>query len=62
MAERIPCRLFKQLMEAKVSDEEVAELYDDLKYIFDDTTFDDAVHAAIARGAYYVEEPEQRPN
>lgn len=62
MAERIPCRLFMQLTEAKVSDDEIAELYGDLKLIFDDSTFDDAVHAAVTRGSCYIEVPEQRPN
>ena len=61
-AEHTPSKLFKQLIEANVSDEEISELYEDLKYIFE-STFDEAVAEAVnIRGCQYIEAPEQRPN
>jgi len=61
--ERIPSRLFTQLAEANVSDNEMAELFEDLKYIFESNEFDNAVAEAVnIRGCQYIEVPEQRPN
>lgn len=60
--EREPSRLFTQIIEANVSDDEIEALYGDLKYIFE-SSFDEAVHEAVSnRGAHYVEMPEQRIN
>lgn len=62
-SERAPSRLFMQLAEANVSDEEMAELFEDLKYIFESNEFDAAVAEAVnIRGGHYFEVPEQRPN
>lgn len=58
-----PSRLFTQLVEANVSDDEIAELFEDLKYIFESNEFDSAVAEAVTiRGCQYIEAPEQRPN
>ena len=62
-SDRAPSRLFMQLAEANVSDEEMLELYEDLKHIFADSSFDAAVAEAVnIRGGHYIEVPEQRPN
>lgn len=62
-SDRIPSRLFTQLAEANVSDEEMSELFEDLKYIFESNEFDSAVAEAVnVRGCHYIEAPEQRPN
>ena len=51
-----PGKLFGQLMEAKPSDEDIRELYDDLLYIFE-SPFDDKINEAIAhRGCVYIEQ------
>ena len=61
--DREPSKLFKNLLDANVADDEIAELYEDLKFLFADSSFDDAVHDAVTnRGAQYIEVPEQRPN
>jgi hypothetical protein len=60
--ERVPHKLMGQLMAANVSEEEIAELYEDLKYVFD-SPFDTAIGIAVdTRGCTYVEFAEQRPN
>ena len=46
-------KLYNLLLEAAPVDEEVLELYNDLKFVFE-ATFDDAIHAAMARGSHYV--------
>jgi hypothetical protein len=62
MEDRIPHKLFNQLSAAHCSEDEIAELYDDLKYIFD-SPFDNELNVAITqRGCTYVEIAEQRPN
>ena len=51
-------KLFDQLTEANVSDEEIEELYADLRFVFDNP-FDDIINEAIhQRGATYIEQSE----
>jgi hypothetical protein len=60
--ERTPHKLMGQLMAANVSEEEIAELYEDLGYIFANP-FDTSINEAITtRGATYVEIADQLPN
>jgi len=52
-------KLFNQLTAANVSEDEISELYEDLKYVFDnpfDILIDDAV---TKRGCAYIEQPQQ---
>jgi len=51
-------KLFHQLTEANVSDEEIEELYVDLRFVFENP-FDEAINEAIhQRGAAYIEQSE----
>ena len=60
--ERTPHKLMGQLMAANVSEEEIAELYEDLSYVFANP-FDNSINDAITlRGATYVEIADQLPN
>ena len=55
-------RLFNQLMAADASEEEVEELYNDLKFIFENP-FDKAIEVALMNhGATYIEQNNQRLN
>ena len=55
-------KLFDQLMAAKASDEEIAELYADLQDIFA-STFDELINEAVnERGCVYMEIPQQHAN
>ena len=48
-------KLFNQLVAAKVADDEIAELYADLRYIFE-STFDEVINEAVnKRGCVYIE-------
>jgi hypothetical protein len=48
-------KLFNQLMEANASDDEIAELYEDLRCIFN-TPFDELINKALnERGCVYIE-------
>ena len=48
-------KLFDQLMAAEASDDEIAELYNDLKYLFD-APFDELINEAVnKRGCVYME-------
>jgi len=48
-------KLFDQLAAANVADDEIAELYEDLRYIFD-STFDEYINEAVnKRGCVYIE-------
>lgn len=48
-------RLINQLTASNATEDEIAELYEDLAYIFKNP-FDDAINEAIvARGANYIE-------
>jgi len=52
-------KLFNQLASANVSDDEIAELYQDLKFVFENP-FDQLIKEAITlRGATYVEQSQQ---
>lgn len=47
--------LCQQLFDANATDEEIAELYNDLKYIFD-APFDELINEAVnKRGCAYIE-------
>lgn len=59
---RIPSRLFTQIIEANVSDDEIEALFEDLKYIFDSNFEEEVSEAVTMRGAHYIEVPEQRLN
>ncbi len=49
-------KLFDQLTEANVANEEIEELYEDLRFIFE-SPFDAAINDAIRnRGALYIEQ------
>ena len=49
-------KLFDQLTEANVANEEIEELYEDLRFIFENP-FDAAINDAIHnRGALYIEQ------
>jgi hypothetical protein len=49
-------------MAADVSEVEIAELFEDLKYVFDNP-FDPLINEAVTlRGCTYIETSEQRPN
>ena len=62
MSDHIPHKLMGQLMSANVSEVEIAELFEDLKYIFDNP-FDCAINEAITlRGSTYVEVGNNLPN
>jgi hypothetical protein len=50
-----------QLMEANVSEEEIAELYEDLHYIFENP-FDKKICEAMERNCSYFEIGNQLPN
>ncbi len=51
-------RLFNQLYESNVTDEEVAELFDDLKFVLENP-FDAQIEEATSiRGCAYVEQPQ----
>jgi hypothetical protein len=55
-------RLFNQLMAADASEEEVEELYNDLKFIFENP-FDRAIEVALTQhGSTYIEQNNQRLN
>ena len=55
-------RLMKQLtMSADVTEEEIEELFYDLKYIFENS-FDAPIESAIKRGCAYIEQIDQLPN
>jgi hypothetical protein len=41
-------------MEANVSEEEIEELYNDLKFIFENS-FDKLINEAMSRGSTYIE-------
>ena len=48
-------KLFDQLMDANASDDEIEELYKDLKNIFD-APFDELINEAVnKRGCVYIE-------
>jgi hypothetical protein len=48
-------KLFNQLVAADATDEEMAELYEDLRYVFGDP-FDELIEEAVSkRGCVYVE-------
>lgn len=48
-------KLFNQLVAANVADEEIKELYDDLRHIFE-STFDELINEAVnKRGCIYLE-------
>jgi len=48
-------KLFNQLVAANAADEEIAELYEDLRYIFD-APFDELINEAVSkRGCVYIE-------
>lgn len=48
-------KLFNQLMAAKATDDEIAELYEDLRHIFDDP-FNDLINEAVSkRRCIYLE-------
>jgi hypothetical protein len=60
--ERTPHKLMGQLMAANCSEEDIAELYEDLGYIFANP-FDNKISEAVEfRGATYVEIADQLPN
>jgi hypothetical protein len=62
MSDRTPHKLMGQLMAAEVSEDEIAELFEDLRYIFDNP-FDTLINEAVTlRGCTYIETSEQRPN
>lgn len=62
MIERTPHKLFSLLIASNPADEDVADLYQDLKYIFE-TDFDSAIQEAVTvRGCTYLEMPAQLPN
>lgn len=46
-------KLFQYLMEADVSEEEIEELYFDLKFIFENS-FDKLINEAQERGSTYI--------
>ena len=49
-------KLFNQLTDANVDDDEIEELYQDLRFIFDDP-FDVVINDAIKqRGVVYIEQ------
>ena len=55
-------RLFDQLSAANASDDEIEELYNDLKFVFDNP-FDDAINEAIkVRQCSYIEQPQPVAN
>ena len=55
-------KLFNQLMAANVEDDEIAELYEDLRHIFENT-FDDLINEAVnKRGCVYLELLQQLAN
>jgi hypothetical protein len=55
-------KLFNQLTAANVSDDEIAELFEDLQFIFQNP-FDTLIEEAITlRGATYVEHHQPYPN
>jgi len=53
-------RLFDQLSAANASDDEIEELYNDLKFVFDNP-FDDAINDAIkTRQCSYVDQQQPK--
>jgi hypothetical protein len=47
-------KLFDQLMAENVTDDEIADLYKDLRHVFD-TTFDGFINEAVSkRGCVYI--------
>lgn len=55
-------KLFDQLTAANVADDEIAELFEDLRYIFD-APFDELIKDAVSkRGCIYVEVCQQHAN
>jgi hypothetical protein len=51
-----------QLMASSPSEDDITELYEDLKYVFD-SPFDTLINeAVIERGAVYIEHPNQSVN
>jgi len=54
-------KLFHLLMDADASEEEIEELFQDLKQIFENP-FDENIELAIGRGSTYVEEYSQDAN
>lgn len=54
-------KLYNYLMEANASQEEIEELYTDLKYVFDNP-FDPLINAAMERGCTYIDTQSQSLN
>lgn len=50
-------RLINMLMATEPDEDEVQELYEDLRKIFDGP-FDEEINAAMARNCIYIEQPE----